>query len=346
MRYVAHSKPDALLYSLMIRACAGTGASQSSYSSEPERALDLWKEMIEDSRIEPTIGAYNAIILACARSKKFSSEAFRLAKEMLDAHRDAFGNPLMRPNHETFCALLVAAKTTGDLPRARWILAEMVGMTEREKHVPASQRSDARIDEAIMLHVFHAYASYNPPFRRGRVRVVEDSLNSVEEDKETRTVEQAEIGSFSTTPPQTAKEVVAESQVLFARILRDNGKGNATAEDVNLTSGLFSGVSLSPRLANAYLSVHYKHASLEEAQKLYDSIFSDLQLNRSLRTYAEALERCAFSAKRHEREIAKKFANSVWEEWNDVQKNLGQVYGSPARTVERAYAAMIRVSVM
>lgn len=39
-----------------------------------------------------TVGDCNANILACARSKDFAPEAFRLAKEMLDSHWDVFGN--------------------------------------------------------------------------------------------------------------------------------------------------------------------------------------------------------------------------------------------------------------
>lgn len=79
---VAHPKPDSLLYFLMIRACAGT-ALHSGYLAKPERALDLSTEMRSDAKCEPIVGAYNAIILGCARSKDFETEAFRLVKKCL-----------------------------------------------------------------------------------------------------------------------------------------------------------------------------------------------------------------------------------------------------------------------
>lgn len=91
MRYVAHLQPDVLFYTLIIHACASP--MSPGHSSEPERALDLWTEMTIDHRIRPTAGAYNAVILACAKSglRRYVSEAFRLAKEMLNSHRDAEG---------------------------------------------------------------------------------------------------------------------------------------------------------------------------------------------------------------------------------------------------------------
>ena len=48
--------------------------------------------MTVDHRLPPSLGVYNAIILACARSgsKTYVNEAFRLAKQMLgDSHRTA-----------------------------------------------------------------------------------------------------------------------------------------------------------------------------------------------------------------------------------------------------------------
>jgi hypothetical protein len=91
VRYVAHPNPDIILYTQMIRACANPVSIH--FSSEPEKALELWTEMTVDHRIPPTVQVYNAVILACARSgtKTYVNEAFRLARQMLDSHRDARG---------------------------------------------------------------------------------------------------------------------------------------------------------------------------------------------------------------------------------------------------------------
>ncbi len=65
MRYVAHPDPDVTLYTHMIRACASPVSVR--YSSEPEKALDLWTEMTTDQKLTPTVDSYNAVILAlCA----------------------------------------------------------------------------------------------------------------------------------------------------------------------------------------------------------------------------------------------------------------------------------------
>ena len=87
-RYIAHPNPDTILYTQIILACANL---VSICFSEPEKALDLWREMTVDHKIPPTAQAYNAVILACARSgtKIYVDEAFQLARQMLDSRRDA-----------------------------------------------------------------------------------------------------------------------------------------------------------------------------------------------------------------------------------------------------------------
>ena len=79
MRYVTHPNPD-IIHTQMIRACVNPVSIR--FSSEPEKALDLWTKMTVDHKISSTIQAYNAMILACARSgtKTYVNEAFRLAR--------------------------------------------------------------------------------------------------------------------------------------------------------------------------------------------------------------------------------------------------------------------------
>ncbi|KAL5520446.1 hypothetical protein ACEPAG_9670 [Sanghuangporus baumii] len=362
MRYVAHAKPDPALYALMIRACAGTGFSQSGYVADPVRALDLWTEMTTDAGHAPTVGAYNAIILSCARSSEYVGEAFRFAREMLDGHRDAYGYPLMHATQETFDALLVAAKTRKDLPRARWILAEMLKIYEQAakeaKETGKEVESDIALNERTLMHVFHAYASYRPPFRRGDTAIIDESEVKVasEEDKvgsidelsapQNALEKVSSTARFTVTPPQTRKEVLAEVDTLFERILAETGlhpsSPRAPFGDTQTSiQGPFSRVLLTASLVNSYLSVHYMHDTLENSHKLYKEVFLRIGVEKSPRTYIEALERCA-GAEREERGVAKEFAEGVWREWIEVERRLNP-YTVDARMIERAYAAMIRM---
>ena len=353
MRYVAHTKPDELTYALMIRACAGAGASHSARNTEPERALDLWKELTEDGHT-PSLGAYNAIILACARSKSYATEAFRLVKEMLDAHRDAFGNPIMQPDKDTFCALLEAAKKTGDLARARWILAEMINsVRKRTSSGVAEPSGPGLIDEEVMMHVFHAYSAYEPPFRRMATKVVSKPVENVEqggveENTEARSVEERNVKRFTAVPPQTHAEVIAEVSLLFERILSSHGRLNGACEeslDVGLSTDAFSNVSITPRLVNAYLSVHYAHNTLRNVHTSFKTVFEECGVERTERSYVELLERLATRQDGDEKAFALEFAEEVWAEWVEVEKGLLK-FGLQARMIERAYAAMIKITAM
>jgi hypothetical protein len=357
MRYVAHPTPDALLYTLMIRACALSLTS----SSEPERALDLWTEMTLDHRIPPSTGAYTAIILACARSgsKMYIHEAFRLAKEMLDSHRDASGRSAFRPDGKTFSALLDGAKRIGDLARTRWILAEIVrgnNMNEDGGHI------DAEVTEEVMMHVFHAYAAYKPPFKRRTAPLVDGKGltplgPSMESKLELQTIAEplpddnsqdnlstyTMAPSFSHLPPQSRSEIISEAQTLFARILEDACRDQA--DDGNRGSQPFSKVKLTPRLFNSYLSVHYMHAPLEDACNLFKTIFEENGVTRNIRSYVEALERCSNAKRGRERTAALAFAEELWVQWQYMEhgmprENAGR---SKARMIERANVAMIRI---
>ena len=137
--------------------------------------------MTVDRRIMPKAGAYNAVILACAKSglRRCVSGAFRSAKEMLDSHRGAEGRGAFSPDRKTFCALVEGARRVGDLPRARWILAEMVRRAGPDRCSSAAE-VDASINEEVTMHVFHAYAAYNPPFVRFIAPPAKDASGEVE----------------------------------------------------------------------------------------------------------------------------------------------------------------------
>ncbi|KAI0298979.1 hypothetical protein B0F90DRAFT_1729750 [Multifurca ochricompacta] len=341
MRYVAHPHPDALLFTQMIHACA------LPTPAEPERALDLFTEMTIDRGIQPTAGAYTAAILACARSgsKTYVNEAFRLAKEMLDSHRDARGRGAFRPDSHTFSALLEGAKRIGDLSRVRWILAEMVNAARKR---PESK--DIVVDERIMTHVFHAYATYKPPFKRsmaplasefkGNTGLSSTSLSSLPnlagssavDYQLSAPVEALQNPSFSHLPPQSRSEVLGEARALFSRFSRPSFPSDPLPPlpDVHVT----------PRLLNAYLSVFYAHASLETAHEMFRTIFAEHSLEKDALTLVEALERCAGARRGPERASVSRFAEEAWGEWTALENSQVRV---SARHVQRAYAARIRV---
>ncbi|KAI9435830.1 hypothetical protein H4582DRAFT_2059299 [Lactarius indigo] len=330
MRYVAHPLPDDVLYTQMIRACG------LPTPAEPERALDLFTEMTVDCGIPPTAGAYDAVIIACARSgsKVYVNEAFRLAKEMLDAHRDARGRGTFHPVSRTFGALLEGAKRIGDLGRTRWILAEMVEV--------ARQNPEVVVDERIMTHVFHAYAAYKPPFRRSMAPLVADAAvppsRSEEPIEETASssspVETASPPSFAHLPPQSSAEVLNEARALFARFSRSSSLSSQTGAEA---LPALPDVRVTPRLLNAYLSVLYAHASLESAHEAFRTVFAQERLVRDGFTFVEALERCA---REHTVSSARGFAEDAWREWVGLE-NSSQIVS--VQHIQRAYAARIRI---
>jgi hypothetical protein len=299
------------------------------------------------------VGSYNAVILACAKSgrKEYVNEAFRIAKQMLDSNRDAYGRSAYLPDRATLCALLEGAKRIGDLARARWILADLV----KEK---ATEEEGA--NEEIMMHVFHTYTSYVPPFTRNLAMVVPGR-----EQKESTAAESDIAASsdaathapppaahpprFTRIPPQTSHEVMEEVQALFQRILEDTGKARGESTPDNLFAGeeKFQHVKFTTRLLNSYLSVHYQHSSLEASEALFWKVFDDVGVTPDARSYLEALERCSRSKRGRERPIGLQFAENVWSKWLAVE-NAGRACGRPvdARMVERAHVAFMRVLVL
>lgn len=356
MRYVAHPIPDVLLYTLMIRACASP--FNPRYPSEPEKALDLWTEMTQDQRMTPTVGSYNAIILACAKSgmKSFINEALRLARQMLDSSRDAHGYPAFRPDIKTFCALLEGVKRIGDLGRARWILVELVKgqRLETKEEVDTEDTKQIEINEEVMMHMFHAYAAYSPPFRRSATTLLEEQSKPEQQQQQqlsqppSTTIEADDHPSFAHIPPQSRQEVIREVKFLFERILEDRKTANPSATpSLPFSDQKFKNVEITTRLIGSYISVFYMHASLEVSQEIFWKIFEEHGVVRSLRVYVEALERCGNTKRRFEKDISLKFADKLWITWSEEeQASKSQTHDKKlydSRLIERAYAAMIRV---
>ena len=339
MRYVARPTPDAYFYAIMIRACADAPIPQA------ERALDLFTEMRIDNRIEPTRDAYNWTILACARaSKDFAHDAFRLAQEMFDSSRT--GAVQMRPDLNTFCALLESAKRTGDLKRTRWILAELIN---------AYQRGDEslRPDEEVMAHVFQMYTSYRPPFNRDVVRRTQEpnSEDAVAETREISYTKGTRIHPDATMDlPQSHAETISEATMFYNRMRDDIFRAKSTEPASRPGLPIFSHVIPTPDLLNSYLSVYFAHASLASARETYDAVFAEFDTRRTPRTYLLALQRCGISRTDHDRRDALPFARSVWENWRIMEDSqLAEPERSATtpkispRTIEKLWSSMIRV---
>lgn len=377
MRYVAHPTPDPVIYGLMILACARTPPSGGIGDSEPQRAMDLFTEMTVDNNIPPTREVYTAVILACARSgeTKFVNEAFRLAKEMLDGHRDALGRPTFTPNNALFGALLQGAKRIRDLPRARWILAEMVQIIIRQHHAYTNNGMEIPEEDVVvltenkMVHVFHAYASYQVPFRRSATRIKEGLGNTIEGapqelpssdphkdstdssvargDKEgTGEVATAAADQrFNSIPPQSREELLAEVKNLFEGILHDTQPSREPPSKANNESlMLFKDVRVSAELLNAYLSVHYSHGGIFVSRSLFKTLFEEVGVKRNYLSYVEALEACArLSRVKSRRDRVLEFTEEVWEL---LQKDISvhnEMLSTRVRLVERVNVALIRV---
>ena len=372
MRYVAHPTPDVVIYTLMIMACARSPPSGGTSDSEPQRALDLFTEMTIDNNIPPSRETYTAIIFACARSgeAKFVNEAFRLAKEMLDGHRDALGSPAFTPNNALFGALLQGAKRIRDLPRARWILAEMVQVIIRQHraHVDGGVEIPAQ-DEVVltenkMVHVFHAYASYQVPFHRSVTRVAEGQGNTIETAQQEPTSDpprtstdpaETEANGVATTdtdsmfnsiPPQSREEILAEVKNLFEGILHDTQRSQASPphHSGNESPMLFKEVRVSTELVNAYLSVHYIHGKIGRTRDLFKTLFEEVGVKRNLLSYVEALEACSrWSCIKARRSQVLEFAEEVWELLQKDVSAQDEMFSVRVRLVERANLALIRV---
>ncbi|KAJ7854968.1 hypothetical protein B0H14DRAFT_3648214 [Mycena olivaceomarginata] len=300
MRYVAHPKPDVVLYTAMIRAARSTSG----------------RRMTVEQGLLPTVGSYNAVILACAKSgrKEYVNEAFRIAKQMLDSNRDAYwalGVPA-RPRH--------TLRAVGRLPRRRGA------------------------NEEIMMHVFHTYTSYVPPFTRNLAMVVPGR-----EQKESTAAESDIAASsdaathapppaahpprFTRIPPQTSHEVMEEVQALFQRILEDTGKARGESTPDNLFAGE---------------EKFQHHSSLEASEALFWKVFDDVGVTPDARSYLEALERCSRSKRGRERPIGLQVRRErvVRNGWLSKTRGVPAVVQVDARMVERAQVAFMRVLVL
>lgn len=364
MRLVAYPTPSVESYNTMIRACADPKDPQ------PELALDLFTQMVAENAQQPLGGTYSVLIKALARVKGYYFHAFRVLRQMLEVHQasllrvqDGQGTGY-EPTTGTFNALLEGTKRSGDLGRARWILAEMAKVAA----FVGTQEGAAlgmMPNEETLVGVFHTYAAYKPVIARGDVKVAEaspgkdgEAAGDAEPEHEERApVEQRQvslmdIGSPDFIPPyqpQTSYEVFSEATQLFDLVL----------DNITTRHGAFSHVRPSARLVNAYLSVALAHAPLDRAVKMQLGLWHDLRLVKlgvkpNGWTYLFALERCAAARNKTERKFVGEALETLWVgyiKWFTRQEqgkgeNEEERYrldvGLGPREVERCWVAAIR----
>ena len=309
MRLVAHPVPDAPLYARMIRACAqATPPSPGDpHIVEAERALDLFREMTTRYNVRPNAEVYNNLIAACARRKDFYLDAFRLLREMVELDHDRFA-----PDTYTFNALLQGCAKNRDLPRARWVLAEMIRTSS------AGTGAGPMPNDETMANVFYAYASFEPPKRIKAKQGSAEGEGEAEAEAGSEGVAVAEVEAasvFTSAIPGTSGEVLGEARALLARIVHDSAGGG----------GVMAGVKVTTHLLNAYLSVQAAHGVASLA------VFDELGVDANEHSYVVMLETAA-----RDRLVARgdQTSDAMW-----ARLHLGP--GAGAGVARRAYAARI-----
>jgi hypothetical protein len=373
MRLSAHPTPCREIYRLMITSC---GASSDP---QPERARDLWIELTQDNGSIPDEPEYTAAIRALSSTKKDYLEAFDLLRQMLARHHDATYVPFSEdedawagrlrrgqrqrsmsrwiPSLETWKALLEGTKRAGDLPRARWVLAESLRMARASEMAGYPVKGP---DEDMMASVFMTYAAWKPIVARRQVRVrggvgaegisrdsdtqesaagttgdtvqhIEDPLVDVDltedisaDDRVAQDVSTAQGEAADPTSPQTAADALGEASALFHQILRP-------ASSSSLLTDPFRDTRPSTRLVNSYLSVQLAHSqTLAAARPAWDETWSDAVLvERGVRpngwSYLIALEKCALGNRQlsqENREEATSWGRKLWDEYLSFQSSL------------------------
>lgn len=292
MRYVAHPTPSSDIYAEMIQACA------QGPEVDTIRAQDLFIEMTVDKGIQPTVRVYNALITVLSRHMETANEAFRLANQMVEFGRDAEGNPALPPTSETYVALLDAAKRLGNISQTRWALTKL-------SQIAAA--GGPKINHRHLRHVFQAYASYTPPFKRSMVQ------NSIVDGLEEPTTESAENsltpdeGPLSYSLPQTSQQLIAEVDTLFENAVESTKVENPD----HSTSILDPNINLD-FLIGPYLSVYFSNVSILDAIGKFRAVHEALEKNVGLEAIKIALFKCAHLSARHRSDTVFQFSRNLW----------------------------------
>ncbi|TIA89136.1 hypothetical protein E3P99_02239 [Wallemia hederae] len=266
-RLMAHPTPSIHLYNAMITACA------EGPEPEIERALDLYKEMKDyDLPLNETV--YSSLIHTLAKGfrRGTAGEVDRLVTEMLDSG--------IEPTHLTFAALMELAKRTGDVSRARHVLASWM-------------KSGYLLTAQNVARFFYAYAAARTPSLTRRQPLSEERQP---ESSDGVDIETGDYDAQSFTPesiPRFPHELIAESDMIFNRLLSDQDKlvvvdGLTIEQKESDTSASdsfnpFREVNIDTRLINSYISIRLNHSRNrpEEVIDFVKRLFTTLEVQQN-----------------------------------------------------------------
>lgn len=306
MRLAAHPTPTRELYTTMIKSCGE--ASQP----EPERARDLWIEMTEQEKIEPSTEAYNAIIKSLGSTKKDYLEAFDLLRQMLVKHNDAVFVPFEEddgiprfseyvPTLETFASVLEGTKRAGDVNRARWVLSEVVKLSRAGQALNVPNWKEGPSGD-LMASVFMTYAAWNPVLRKKEVKmrkassegasekvIIEKEEHRLPKDEEFLNVDVlqdvAESSAESSSIDYTFEEPPVNNYLTplsSADAIREcTSLFHRILSDIQSSSSTsdflpFRHVYITTKLINSYISVYNAHGpSLSFVKQVYDTVWEE-----------------------------------------------------------------------
>lgn len=192
-----------------------------------------------------------------------------------------------------------------------------------------------------MRYMFGVYSAYEPPVKRGAVRLLGEAERLARLEKSdgaanaadtlnpaTATEATHDAGPDATEPPRekadlvstfddrqsslphTPLETVKEAQLLFDRMFTDTQ--TATID------GPFRAVSITTRLVNSLLHIYLRHAPLSLALEKFHTIYEQYGVEKSVESVVHMLERCAHGERGEERELARGSLGGLWDEWEEI----------------------------
>lgn len=260
-------QPDIVAYSLMIHSCAKT--------NNAERSMDLFEEM-QSRNIKPNRVTFNSLINACARREDYFIQAFNVLREMqYQGHQ---------PDKYTFNALIFACSKQGDIPRAKWLLSEMLRGAQADEAL--------KPDSITMTNILWTYSAWVPPTNPVIPTLQTDAVNAMDAVYDNQPPPmKAEDWTFDLAPPKRINSVVKDLKALIDIL--------TTKQDP-----LFSEVKLTTFLWNAYLSAVLKHQSINAGMEVFKSIAKP-----NAWTYKLILQKC-YDDK------LENIAEEMWKAWN------------------------------